>query len=297
MCLDTKLEVFYRMSVMNDSTRVTSIKSLLDDDGDVVDYSQKAEASYDARKYLNSRVITIEVLATLAVVVLLFSLYQSVFTNVDAARDQQRDIGSLRESWSVSQGVDAVTSLGDATVGDAIGILQAKSMSTEEYPVYKGVFDASVLNAGPAIYDNASDPGELGNMSIAAHRDGWNAPFSEADKLGVCDEITFETESHVYLYKVASAASNPALRYEQNNGCFGREIADILDSEKYKDVSGSHLVSPDDVSVTWPVPGAHDVSVEPDLSFITFTTCHPHWSSEQRLIIHGVLTDVLEKVW
>lgn len=284
------------MSVMNDSARLTSLKGLLDDDGDVVDYSQKSESSHSARKYLNARVITIEALATLAVIVLLFSLYQAVFTNVGAARGQQRDIGSLRESWAVSQEVDAVTSLGDATVGDAIGVLQAKSMSPEEYPVYKGVFDASVLNAGPTVYENAADPGELGNMAIAAHRDGWNAPFSEADKLGVCDEITLETESNVYLYKVASAASNPALRYEQNNDCFSREIADTLDSEKYKDLSGSHIVSPTDVNVTWPVPGASDVGVEPELSVITFTTCHPHWSSEQRLIVHGVLTDVLEKV-
>lgn len=280
---------------MNDSTRITSVKNLLDDDGDVIDYSQKSESSRDARKYLNARVITIEILATLAAVVLLFSLYQSVFTNVDAARGQQRDIGSLRESWSVSQGVDDVTVLGDASVGDAIGILQAKSMSSEEYPVYKGVFDASVLNAGPAAYDNASEPGELGNMAIAAHRDGWNAPFSEADKLGVCDEITFETERNVYVYKVASADKNPEARHNQNSDCFGRENADVLDSDKYKSLLGSHLVSPTDVDVTWPVPGAPDTNVEPELSIITFTTCHPHWSSAQRLIIHGVLTDVLEK--
>lgn len=285
------------MSIMNDSSSVTSVKRLLDDDGDVIDYSQKSEASLSARKYLNARVITIEVLSTLAVIVLMFSLYQAVFTNVSAARGQQNDIGSLRDSWSVSQSVDAVTSLGDANVGDAIGILQAKNMSPEEYPVYKGAFDASVLNAGPATYENASDPGELGNMTIAAHRDGWNSPFSEADKLGVCDEITLETESNVYVYKVASAAVNPATRSAQNSDCFGRKIADTLDSEKYKSLSGSHIVSPTDVNVTWPVPGAPDVGVEPDLSIITFTTCHPHWSSEQRLIVHGVLTDVLEKVW
>lgn len=283
------------MSNMNDTTQKQSLKSLLEDDGDAINYSQKSKDSHDAKKYLNARTIAIEVLVTLAVIVLLFSFYQAVLTNVGSSRGQQRDIDSLRDSWSVSQTVDDVTGLGSANVGDAIGILQAKDMSPEEYPVYKGAFDPSILNAGPATYENASEPGEDGNMPIAAHRDGWNSPFSEADKLKVCNEITLETKDKVYVYKVASSSPNEELRHTQNNDCFGSEIADTLDSAKYKNLAGSHLVSPGDVNVTWPVPGSDKPSTQPELPIITFTTCHPHWSSDQRLIIHGILTDVLEK--
>lgn len=279
---------------MNDPTRVNSLKSLLEDDDDV-NYSQKSESTRESRKYLSVRIVAGEILATLAVIILLFSLYQAVFTNIGASRGQQNEVNSLRDSWSVSQGVDDVTALGSADVGDAIGILQAKDMSPEEYPVYKGAFEPEILNAGPATYENASEPGDVGNMSIAAHRDGWNSPFSEADKLGTCNEITLETQDKVYVYKVASSALNQDKRYEQNESCFGQDVADTLDSEKYKNISGSHLVAPNDVSVTWPVPMSKGPDVAPELSLITFTTCHPHWSSDQRLIIHGVLTDVLEK--
>lgn len=280
---------------MDDNTQKHSLKSLLEDDGDAINYSHASDSSNSARKYLNARVIASEILVTLAVIVLLFSFYQAVLTNFSSSRGQQRDVNSLRDSWSVSQTVDDVTGLGDANVGDAIGILQAKDMSPEEYPVYKGAFDPSILNAGPATYENASEPGEDGNMSIAAHRDGWNSPFSEADKLKVCNEITLETKDKVYVYKVASSSPNEELRHTQNNDCFGSEIADTLDSAKYKNLAGSHLVSPGDVNVTWPVPGSDKPSTQPELPIITFTTCHPHWSSDQRLIIHGILTDVLEK--
>ena len=283
------------MSQANGTSQGNSLKYLLEDDGDAVNYSQKVKNARNARKYLNARVITIELLVTLAVIVLLFSFYQAVLTNVGSARGQQKDIESLRDSWSVSQTVDDVTGLGDANVGDAIGILQAKNMSPEEYPVYKGAFEPEILNAGPATYENASEPGELGNMAIAAHRDGWNSPFSEADKLSTCDEITLETKDKVYVYKVASTSLNQERRTEQNNSCFGKEIAETLDSEKYKHMTGSYLVRPNKVNVTWPVPGSESTDVEPELSLITFTTCHPHWSSDRRMIIHGVLTDVLEK--
>lgn len=283
------------MPSANDASQKRNLKFLLEDDGDAVDYAQKSNSSRDAKKYLNARTILIELLVTFAVIVLLFSFYQAVLTNVGSSRGQQRDIESLRDSWSVSQTVDDVTSLGSANVGDAIGILQAKDMSPEEYPVYKGAFEPEILNAGPATYENASEPGELGNMSIAAHRDGWNSPFSEADKLGTCDEITLETKDKVYVYKVASTSLNQETRSAQNSDCFGQEIADTLDSDKYKHMYGSDLVRPDKVNVTWPVPGSKAPDVRPDLSIITFTTCHPHWSSDQRMIIHGVLTDVLEK--
>ena len=283
------------MSQTNGASQSNSLKYLLEDDGDAVNYSLKSKNAHDAKKHLNARTIVSEALITLAIVVLLFSFYQAVLTNFGSARGQQKDIDSLRDSWSVSQTVDDVTGLGSADVGDAIGILQAKDMSPEEYPVYKGAFNPEVLNAGPATYENASDPGEVGNMSIAAHRDGWNSPFSEADKLGTCDEITLETKDKVYVYKVASTSLNQERRSEENNSCFDQETAKVLNSDKYKNVFGSHLVKPNKVNVTWPVPDSESPDVKPELSIITFTTCHPHWSSDRRMIIHGVLTDVLEK--
>ena len=70
------------MSQANGTSQGNSLKYLLEDDGDAVNYSLKVKNARNARKYLNARVMTIELLITLAVIVLLFSFYQAVLTNV-----------------------------------------------------------------------------------------------------------------------------------------------------------------------------------------------------------------------
>ncbi len=47
--------------------------------------------------------------------------------------------------------------------------------------------------------------------------------------------------------------------------------------------------SPADVDVLLPVPG--QPGVEADEAVLTLTTCHPRWSSSERLIVHATLVD------
>ena len=65
-----------------------------------------------------------------------------------------------------------------------------------------GELDQGTLAGGPGHYPDTALPGQPGNSSFAAHRDGNGAPLDHIDRLGTCDDITVETATHVFHYKV-----------------------------------------------------------------------------------------------
>ena len=54
-------------------------------------------------------------------------------------------------------------------------------------------------------------------------------------------------------------------------------------------VTESFVTDPPDTDVLLPVPG--QPGVEADEAVLTLTTCHPRWSSSERLIVHATLVD------
>lgn len=53
-------------------------------------------------------------------------------------------------------------------------------------------------------------------------------------------------------------------------------------------VTGTRIVRPTAVEVTWPVPGDRDAT--PTKRLLTMTTCHPRFSARQRMVVSAELT-------
>ena len=59
-------------------------------------------------------------------------------------------------------------------------------------------------------------------------------------------------------------------------------------------IPGQHVVSPSQVEVISPTPGAAP-EAPPTGSYLTLTTCHPKYSAQQRLVVHAELADAQSK--
>ena len=121
-------------------------------------------------------------------------------------------------------------------------------------PIAEGVgFD--VLNnrkTGVGHYPQTQMPGEVGNFAIAAHRTTYGAPFHDINTLLVGDNIYVETQDGWYQYV-------------------------------YR---GTEYVRPTGIGVLEPVPQA--VGMAATDRVITLTSCHPLFSSAERVIAYGV---------
>ena len=262
-----------------------------EDSDDVVDYYESAQVSNEATRFLKPSIIGAEVVAITGVLLLSFVGYQQFGTTAVAKSQQQSAMIDLREGWDDH---DTESEEPFELPGGAFSILHAPDMSEQEFPVFKGT-DQATLAQGPGTYGDDIDFAEKGNVGIAAHRDGWNAPFSEIDKLETCSEITIEDVSRVYEDRVPSSAADPNVRYQENADCFGEKAASILDREEYAELKGQHIVDPSQGSVVWSVPGETKDKSKARLPLLTLTSCHPHMSNEQRIIAHAVLTDISSK--
>lgn len=270
--------------------------SLQDDGGDIVNYYEKYQSRDGSRKYLTAPIVIGEILAVISLVIALFIAYQLYVTTIAAKNQQQSTVESLRNDWQLSTKIDDVADTHDVdTESGAVAIMHADKLGPDFYPVYTDAYDQSILAKGPAIYDDSYVIGESPNIPIAAHRDGWNSPFSEADKFAVCDEITVETQTDMFVYRVVSSSEDANTRYQENSQCLTDGVSQQLSSGNYSSTRGQSIVSPTDMSYLSPVPKS-DATPSSDIQLITLTTCHPHWSNESRLLVQAVLTEVLPKV-
>lgn len=265
------------------------VKLIDDDVDDGVNYYEQSSRKEPARKYMRAPVIAGEVFVLVGLLVIMFVFYQLVFTNVVAARDQASEVAGIRDTWSQESSDDEGSPIATGTMG-----IITSSKLGGEYPLLKGT-EQSTLAKGPGVYEDSARFGSKGNVGIAAHRDGWNAPFSNVDTLNVCDNLRIEDRSSIYTYTVISHADDPDARTKQNKNCLGDDIAQVLDSEQYKDLSGQSIVDPSYGRVVWQVPGKSDSPDDASLPLLTLTSCHPHWSNEQRIIVHAVLTEIKAK--
>jgi sortase A len=131
-----------------------------------------------------------------------------------------------------------------------------------EAPVVKGVKDPA-LALGIGWFPHSVLPGEIGNFSVAGHRccaSTHGEPFADLDTIKDGDKVYVETKTHVYTYEM----------------------------------DDPYITTPKDVSTVAPVPG-EGMNATPTKAYITLVTCNPYWSSDERLITHGVLIDTIEK--
>lgn len=193
-----------------------------------------------------------EVLITFGLVLLLFVVYQLVWTNVEANRQQVRVSDQIREVWQRPPSQPAV---GPSKVdpGKGFAFIRIPRLGRDyAVPILEGV-GLDVLARGVGHYRKTAMPGELGNFALAGHRATNGEPFARLDKVKRNDLVYIETATTWFTY----------------------QIEDI------------RIVAPTAVWVIDPVPGQPDA--KPRESLITLTTCNPRWASYERLILRGRL--------
>jgi sortase A len=206
-----------------------------------------------------------EVMMSLGLVLLLFCVYQLVWTNVEANAAADAASDDLRQSWDASSpAVSAPAPEPDAQQpppsapppppGDAFAFIHIPRLGDGWVrPVVEGVTHED-LARGVGHYPTSPMPGVIGNFALAGHRATNGEPFRELDKLQAGDAVVIETGDSWYTYTMR--------RME--------------------------IVAPTQVDVLLPVPRQPGANATQPL--ITLTTCHPRWASTQRMIWYGDLT-------
>jgi sortase A len=114
--------------------------------------------------------------------------------------------------------------------------------------------DPAELEEGPGHYVGSAMPGEQGNFAMAGHRVGRGSPFLALDVLEPGDPVVVETVDAWHVYRVTTTT----------------------------------VVDPRESSVVAPTPGGA-ANGAANGAFLTMTTCHPKFSTRERLVVHGEL--------
>lgn len=213
-----------------------------------------------------------EVFITLGVVGLLFLVWELWWTGLDADRDRQEatdeffsSIESADEQGEGSgeggDGSDAgpepdrITDL--AETGDAMAMVYAPRLGGEwAAPVRSGVESESLDRAGLGHYPTTQLPGEPGNFALAGHRQTYGSILWNQDQFVPGDQIYVHSPDGFYTYEV-------------------RE---------------THIVQPSQSDVLSPLP--NEPGEDPgDASWLTLTTCHPPYTTLERMVTHAEMVD------
>ena len=211
-----------------------------------------------------------ELMITAGLVIGLFIVWQIWWTDIEANREQQAAIVTLRQEYGevADDGIAEPQPgpppewSGPMGVGETIGIMRIPAFGYEyAYTIQNGTDLTTVLDKGSfGRYTDTAFPGEVGNFSTAAHRQTYGAPMMNVQNLKEGDAVVVETADAFYVYKI---------------------IAD-------------EIVSPTDVWTIAPDPfmaldslkNGTPVS-EATRRLLTITTCHPPFVSNERWIVHA----------
>lgn len=211
-----------------------------------------------------------QTLITLGVIVLLFVVYELQVTGVVAARAQDRLGDELERSWAeVPREPVAPPVVGEPVapptvevpdLGGAFARLHVPALDGyEPKSVVEGVSVEDLKQGGPGHIPGTALPGEVGNVVLSGHRTTYGAPFNRWDELQPGDLVVLETRDGWFTYRI----------------------------------TGSQIVLPNAIEVTFPVPGDRDAT--PTRRLLTMTTCNPEYSARERLIVSAELTETTAK--
>lgn len=216
---------------------------------------------------------------TAGVVLLLFVVYEMWFTDYLNSREQHRLNDEIHHRWergddplvgdgNLGQSVPDLPngSVPDIPLGTGIAIIRIPAFGLDYARVVVEGTGETELYQGPGHYVGTALPGQVGNFAIAGHRVSKGSPFLDLDKLKPSDPLVIETKDTWYVYRVLP-----------------------FDSP----IPGREIVGPSDGEVLLSVPSAP--AQQPAQRLITLTTCHPKFSPDQRLIIHGRLDSTQPK--
>jgi sortase A len=198
-----------------------------------------------------------ELLITAGLVLLLFCVYELVWTNIEANHAQGKVSDSLRQEWLRQGGIkspNGTIRLSKSDFGKGFSFLHIPRLGRKfSVPVVQGV-SLPDLSRGVGHYPSTAQPGQVGHFAVAGHRATNGQPFADLDRVKVGDSLVVETRASWFTYVVDKV----------------------------------QIVQPTDVWVIEPVPGKP--KQKPTRRLITLTTCNPRWASTQRLIVFGHLT-------
>ncbi len=231
--------------------RIVQLRPERTDEGYKSVYSELTRPSLGSRIRTGLR-ISGEVLITFGLVVLLFAGYEiwgkSVIVNA-----HQNDLNQqLHEQWTdptVGPTPSATPSPTPLVVGKPIAGLYIPRFGMN-WIVVEGVSQKDIRYA-PGHYPKSAKPGQIGNFSVAGHRN--RATFWRLDELHNGDTIVVESKTNWYIYQISQV----------------------------------HIVKPDQVEVVAPVPGKP--WAKPTKAMLTLTTCNPKFDNYERLIVHAEL--------
>lgn len=204
-----------------------------------------------------------ELMITAGAIVLLYVVYELLWTGVGTARAQGDLREELTQEWEApppSDGTSAPASSPTASAepvelegGEGVAIVRIPKLGASyAWVIVEGVSQAD-LRRGPGHYPDSAAPGEIGNFAVAGHRTTYGAPFSGLDALDPGDAIVIETADTYFTY-----------------------VVDDTD-----------VVHPTRLDVVLPVPEAPGRS--PTDALMTFTTCHPRYAATERLVVFSHL--------
>lgn len=205
--------------------------------------------------------MTVGVVMAVVGVVLLGVTWRANFTDdPDVLAAAQHAEQELYSEWAndaeAGALVDSVNSADQRVDGEGFAVLHIPRLGDDwTAVVVEGVSDDDLLGK-VGHFKRSTDPGKVGNFAIAAHRLTQGSLFRYVDTLKPGDAIVVETENRWFVYRFVKKKT----------------------------------IEPEDVEVLEPVP--FHPGKEPTQALITLTTCHPWYSSDQRLVVVGELEEV-----
>lgn len=231
-----------------------------------------------------ARSLVVETIFVIGALLLSFAFYQAYWTNLEAGDKQAAASDTLSAQWKNPR------TMQHPELGDAFARMYIPAFGADyQFAIVEGVQDAD-LEVGPGHYPDSQMPEDKGNFAVAGHRVGTGAPFNDLGKLKACDAIVVETQTEWFTYRVL-----PMEDEDRRAGCFTPEQQTNLATGQYSQVVGRHITTPEDVSVVDKVPGHKDGDEIGMESLITLTTCHPQFSAAERMIIHGMEVERIDK--
>ena len=220
----------------------------------------------DAKRGIGWQIVGIiaELLITLAAVCALYIAWQMWWTGVEAERTQveTRQQASWSDPGSGDETTIAAAQEGDAPVqpenpayGDLIATIYIPRFGQDwNRNIVEGTDAAQLARHGLGHYTGTQLPGQVGNLAIAGHRNGYGNPLGDVDKLQEGDPIVVRTQDYWYVYTYTS----------------------------------HEIVLPEDVDVIAANP--ENPGAEATKRMITLTTCEPKYSTPtHRWIVWGEL--------
>ena len=188
-------------------------------------------------------------------------------TNWVSHRTHERIVSQVEEEWER----DATGSTG--TAGAAVEVPEGNVTALvriprfgDDYvvPVLEGTTD-DVLAAGFGHFEDAADPGQVGNYAIAAHRVTHGEPLRRMPDLRPGDEVVVETRTATYTYELTTGGDDLVVPFTAG------WVVDPL---------------PDN-----PDPGGVEPNQAQGQRLITLTTCSELFHTDDRLVAFGVLKE------